>query len=519
MDKKSTLHTLLRNEANQQPIPQGMQWENMQEGVLSKVKELDKIGTPVTGISTITTVCLFVVGLLVAGVALYLKEDSTSGEVARKDVPSHLVQYNDHQIEFNTHTNPVEIDNDRISKESFLANSANQSKTTTKADKTSTIVSNQSSNVLEKASNTENNKEALIHQQGKANSNNVEPVELETQVLVSKPLASAKVNASPSTKATKLEVVPANKTITAANTERVSIEKNAENIAFKTQFGRSSNTQIMDEMMALNHHIQSIKNEREALTFSFEAKESSYDVKPKAISNWSIGLAAGATNWSPNFKGGELADEKNRSEVGIISYGSDFSINYHFNDRWSLSSGLQYLSRESRFDHYSERDSIVQLEVTELEVNLISGELFRQRTKVEDFTAVNWTQVIHFNEYRTLSIPLMLSRKFGLIGDVYLEIGAGVKYSIWSFSTGRTVEHDLDGEMIPVVQDFDDSLYTFSHQFAALGNMHLAYQATKRVSLGLGIQADYSLNNLSLNADYTFKPSTFYGYFKTGYSF
>ncbi len=511
MVKKSTIHNTLRNEANQQPIPQGMQWDQMQEGILSKLDHLENTAHDQRPKHLYIKACLFVVGFLVVGIALYLMEDTTSGEVARKDVQSHLVQYNDHQIEFNTNTNPEEIDNDLILKESFLAHSQN-------------TINNTTSTQTKKANNIE------AQPQGKSSlvtTDNIQKVEISTQTKsLAIPVQRINTTNDLNTKTSSVvnQVVKDALTVNRQEGSPITPEKTpvdgqrsiTESLSLHSQFSNNLQIETINPLARMG----SVKLVNESVpSFDFEAKELSYDY-PKSISKWQIALGAGITDWLPNFTGGELATIKNKNEKGILSYGTDLSISYSLNDAWSLSSGVQYMSNESRFTHYYEEDTTVQLTVVnEVEVNMISGELMRQRLSIEDFPTINWHRVEHYNKYQSLSIPLLLSRTMAVRPKVSLDVGLGIKYSVWSQSTGRTIEENNPGEAILIVHPFESGHYKFNHQLSALGAINVFYALSDRWALGIGLQADYSITDVSLINSYSFKPSRMYSSLRAAYNF
>ena len=241
-------------------------------------------------------------------------------------------------------------------------------------------------------------------------------------------------------------------------------------------------------------------------------------IKPvRKASNIAVILSSGINNSVPNFSGSDLAEVKNSTERGIISYQGGLHLQYNINPSWKLTAGLSYQSLETNFDYYNEKDVVVDAEAKIVDLNAINLDTLQISYTTVPTNAVAWESIQHYNKTTMLSIPIMLSRNWNLSNKFQFDTGLGMQYNFGSSSNGKAIISDQGETSTYLVQEYNSSFYNTNSSFHLLASTGINYSISDRVFVGTALQGSYGLSNLSSSSEYNYKLSNIQGNIRLGF--
>ncbi|MEM1319161.1 MAG: hypothetical protein AAGG75_02830 [Bacteroidota bacterium] len=211
----------------------------------------------------------------------------------------------------------------------------------------------------------------------------------------------------------------------------------------------------------------------------------SYASKRPSI-RWSVGVSGGVNTLHFNYQSDDFSDVANLKKDAEnkflgISYGIHAGL--LLNNRWSLHSGVERHQLWSKFEYEQQKD--IQVEKKEhllkVWVDATSGDTLNRLYGDTSASALATRNVIHYNEYQRLSLPLEvgLQHQAGKFG---YGIRAGLVLNLTTQQSGRTL--DPMGEII----SFEDNSSISTFQSFDIGlrlSPLLAYQLTEQWTLHL----------------------------------
>ncbi|MEM9931686.1 MAG: hypothetical protein AAF840_17905, partial [Bacteroidota bacterium] len=219
------------------------------------------------------------------------------------------------------------------------------------------------------------------------------------------------------------------------------------------------------------------------------------EIVRRLSSPWSIGLAGGGTHWRPGFEVTGAPDGLEVSETGLLSFGLEAGLHYQLNDKWRLSTGVQYLEHVSRFDYTYARDTSATEMVTFRLINAISGEEMGLDSTEVTATGTITRQLVDYNTYRQWVLPVMVARQWTLHDRLGLSLGLGVQYTLSATVTGRTLQ--ADASMVDAFQPITlgAEQVNYAGTLAIMGDLGLEYQLSDKLGLSLATQFSRATQN------------------------
>lgn len=238
-------------------------------------------------------------------------------------------------------------------------------------------------------------------------------------------------------------------------------------------------------------------------------------IKSKKGRHWRLGVYAGITNWTPNYKGGLLAPQKSLTEQQRLGYGLEIKVTYLLRGNWQVSSGIEYLNLKSRFNYMHTRDTLVEGEKTYIETNATTGNFMGSFSQVELLDALTWRRVVHYNRYRQYSIPISVSRSLDVGNKVFLEMGAGLKYTLSSKERGRMLK-DMATYQPEYITDSD---FEYRNSMGLLIEFGAYYKLHQNWSVGIASRYSWRTKDIYSNGNITSRPHVLFSKVGIQYSF
>lgn len=170
----------------------------------------------------------------------------------------------------------------------------------------------------------------------------------------------------------------------------------------------------------------------------------------KRAYNYSIEIVGGPTYAFRRLSGNGalLRDESEKAAMGTLT---GIKINYNFNTKWTLQTGLTFENRHERIS-YNRTEIQQKLTVTPHQVTVFHPVLPPKTITVMDSVYTNENVDYKFNsinKYQTFNIPAVVGYNFGL-GKMQYRISAGPLFNIYSINTANNLVKNGDKiEMAP----------------------------------------------------------------------
>ncbi len=239
----------------------------------------------------------------------------------------------------------------------------------------------------------------------------------------------------------------------------------------------------------------------------------------KSGKGFEISLTGGMTSWATRYSGSKLAAENSLAENEILSYGLAADLSWYFREKWKITSGIEYLSLESKLDYTYKKDSV--LTRSHSVTSALTGNPLSVPNWSSNREAVATLRTKHFNKHQLISIPVLLTAQFKMPARRFgVELGAGIKYTFLSTSKGKTLRplpKNSSGEFAPF--PIGQSDFSFANKFYLLGNTSVFYQLNKNISIKFSSRISYALKDIHLSPEVKSNPILLYNNIGMDYRF
>ncbi len=232
------------------------------------------------------------------------------------------------------------------------------------------------------------------------------------------------------------------------------------------------------------------------------------DIRIPEHRRWQLDLGGGILAWSADFPVTAEADQK---EVAVPGMAASLRLSYRVTPRIALTTGADWQELFSRLDlqhvhRFSEPRQNVLLEIV---TNPYSG----QTEQIYGDTSVLVTEtrtLRHYNRFRSWSLPVLLS--VHTQGQrVRAQLGGGALFSIRTTAKGRAL---VEGEVVSYSKP-----YLKAGQMALVGEGSISYRLFGAFELGARIGLQYPIGHWSTVPTQSFRPLLFGSQLFVGYRF
>lgn len=265
----------------------------------------------------------------------------------------------------------------------------------------------------------------------------------------------------------------------------------------------------------------------ETLSFNLETPTYELAMTPDGIDSEdnmttipAIGLELfGLTNyWFGSYSNSSLDQKRKEAESAIPSYSFGGNIHCDITDKWRLTTGVKYQKLESKFYFFGHRHTIIPTAVNINTINIFTGSA-EPHNVLRSVNGLASREVLHYNSYQSVSIPLLISRKWKT-NNLTLSTGLGIEYGFSRRNTGKTLMNSSNGYPdVNVFEIQESEIYTTSSTLGLVGNIALSYMLSDNMSLGLELGGNQSLTNYNIDKNHSFKPTVIQGGLNIGYWF
>ncbi len=466
MGKKNNIHKKLRD--TQAPLSDQYSWENMNRGILSKLKETDNYEV-VEKKSTRKFLYIFLLSLLpIIGIGGYylglnqyaktiISDSSSKQKVSTLNTHNQNIQSD----EFAQSTNDIDLETSSQANNQARNENTRNSFQATQANGIDLVVTKKT-NIQLAANNGQTTHQASAN----AIVKNIEKPEIVSEIISHFVLDNPSSISINSTAAQR-------QTIESENHIKV-VNLNPLNV-YSSFFPKA--TFRINEARLLNHfrpiHIdQPESNERQALRLL---------------------LSLGSNIYRHNFSGGELANARNTADSYILGQSAAVTLDIPINAKWVVNTGVGIDRSVTRLDYTGVQDTMITTEVLTHNHNNVSG-VTRTSTQNQDVIGTFLTQVELYNTTTSLTIPLSLQRKI-MLSNYTMGIGAGVEYNYRYAKSGRYLTEPSGLSTDYQLRSHNDQDPYRSHLLNGVLSAHLDYTTVSGYGIGLGVDATYNLTN------------------------
>lgn len=454
--------------ADNENLPESLNWDNMEGGILSKMQDLDAVAEPKKDRRKLFL--LLLLGGFVASVLVAVYLNITDNTI-----------------------NATQLANVTKQKEEL------QKVNTERLDNTERIIN------IDKTATVQNDK---LHSNNDTALNNDVPSEISRTDILTENRISADYTTTTNIPTETNAHIPVNtpqqilfNSDFTQQEELTAYEKKAKKMELADLQTPSFITSIESLQLPSSLKSISLASTIPPINFDKTTKQNRADTK------WSFGVYAGFTNWKPAYTGNQLAQIKSSTESGIISYGARALLNCHLNEKWQISTGLEFMQRESRLEFSGERDTfLVQSLVTDIEINAYTGEKISERVSDVTIPATIWENVQHYNKYQTWSIPVLISRNWLFHEKFQLTTGIGVRYSFVAKEIGRSLKTaNLQGDAFKS-EAITDGVFTYQNSLGLLGSVGVQHRLNNKLGLSLSTELNWSATDTYADKNVISKP-------------
>ncbi len=209
------------------------------------------------------------------------------------------------------------------------------------------------------------------------------------------------------------------------------------------------------------------------------------DSKEKTV-QFRLGLYGSASNINFQYQAdnpSSLLTLKEETDSGRWAGGAGIEAGLIWKERFSFHTGLEYHLLQSKFDYFKEGDIKV-LKEDELLIVWIDETTNDTIKTFYGDTLVNALQsrkVIHYNQFKLLSIPLELGYQ-KQFNKMTLGISAGISFNLALSQNGKTIN-----------KDEEIAIFDKTSSFAPLQNFSIAYRLSPYINYQLSERTSLSL--------------------------
>jgi len=466
MAKIKRIHNKLRQDSF---LPEELSWENMEEGIISRIDKSDKKDDGVAYYLYLY-VLIIAAALIIGGYKIYQSQNP----VIVAESNSEKASYHDEQSKLN------QADKTTLQRTNSRLN-VDQTNTSQYQDK-GVVVSNMKQRELIDNESNIDSKKPFTHGSSPTTIN----LQLEYNKTYNTPIEKTSISSTD--------------VLNAFIGGKDNLPKHAQLDVTPLFYIKSNPLTIEQE----NISITILPVVIDPIVYKYDKHDFGSAIEISAIGNLII----------PNYIGSETATTKNEVDNGVINYGS--SINYikSLNDKWYINTGLSYQVYSTKFD-YSNTE-VSSLNVNVMSSNIFTNELTQFTQSLSDRGTITRT-VLNYNEYNILSIPISINR-YWRSKNTIMSIGTGMRYNLAYATEGKTLGQFNLGES-ELIEFGAQDYYDAGGSFDALLDLSLRYNLTQSFYVGTGLSSAISLSNWTVNSSYTTRPVLLHASIKFGLIF
>lgn len=227
-----------------------------------------------------------------------------------------------------------------------------------------------------------------------------------------------------------------------------------------------------------------------------------------------IVVLSGLSTWNMGY--GSTEPERQPYEASLRSFSGQFNYIHTLKKNYTLLVGLQHQQLESRFDWSKDlEDYTITLTDTVLQIqtNTLTGQQTITRGDVE--LNVPATRIVaHYNTSRLYQIPIAAGKTWGF-KNWQADVLLGGTINIFTNNKGRTL---YQGEIV----DYNDASTPFLDNRWTINGLltgRMTYQISERFGITAGIQFQKSLSNWSGEDNIQMRPAIWTGELGVSFSF
>jgi len=229
-----------------------------------------------------------------------------------------------------------------------------------------------------------------------------------------------------------------------------------------------------------------------------------FTFKKKSRIPLSFEMGGGINYYFVDYKGDEsLAMRKNETRTSLIGQNVSGSLSIGLNNKSYLSFGADYMSMNERFNFSGHKQIQVLVEqvIVRIDSNMITREVsyFKKDTLVN---AIENRRIVHYNNVKSINFAINYAYNWTLSEYWYMSTQIGLSYNMTNYSAGRTI--GLNESIIHFGKT--NEIYSNS-QIGIIGGIGAYYKLNKNISLGSKITVNKYVSNWSNEIDLIAKPS------------
>lgn len=228
---------------------------------------------------------------------------------------------------------------------------------------------------------------------------------------------------------------------------------------------------------------------------------------------FSMAIGLGLNYWTPNWGSSSTSQERAQYEKALVGNTYSLLFDYRLYPKWSLGTGIMNSTYFSQFN-YKETEvyqAVKEEVLVEIQVNTFTGD----STKIYDDSVININrerQVVHYNTFKKWSVPLIV--KYSLSNKkVEYAFGIGTMLTLSTKTAGKTINS--------TIQDYNANspIYQTGTEIGALGTFDLNYHLSEKYYIGAQLSGIASLKNWSIEEEVDLKPLIFNSQLTIGMKF
>ena len=227
--------------------------------------------------------------------------------------------------------------------------------------------------------------------------------------------------------------------------------------------------------------------------------------------NWSMGLGSGFNLMNSNYGSSNQGDVLSKLESNSLGYSSSFRIDAKRNN-WFVASGLEWKSAyrltEASLVNSNEESKNVLVSIVH---NPFSGTQEIHENRLVEI--IDSTEFKHHNQYKSLSIPLLIGYQKDCRG-LYYKMGLGANVILSQSQNGVTVRNNRHQ-----IYDKNNTLFKSNVGLSMIGEMEIGFVVKSKLNVGLRLNFNHYMSNLSAQSTLSMKPQIYNSEFILGYRF
>jgi hypothetical protein len=216
--------------------------------------------------------------------------------------------------------------------------------------------------------------------------------------------------------------------------------------------------------------------------------------KMNKIPNNYISITGGITSWDLNYS--KNAPERDAYEKTILSYHTQLSYTRRFKNNFVFGAGIRYQNLETELNYSTFIDNYKTIRLSDTIISVKTNAITGQQTRIKGDVDVNVSanrRIRHFNRYQVYQIPLSIGKVWSINKNWSTEISIGTAVNIYAYNKGRNL---YQGDIL----DFNGSETPFINNrwgIQGLGSIKIHYKINNHWGLLLDGNIQKSMTNWS----------------------